>query len=443
MRSPARGNLTMFLFMLYLVVLQMVLGVVIVLFDLELDVLAMTAVVQVVGIFVPFLFYILLTKQRFKDVLSWRPLSIGNALTVIIMTIAIIPMVNLVSELTSYIFHPIIGDSVVEMTTGASLWVNVLVIGVFPSLFEEFMFRGAIYKEYEGVPIKKAAIVTGLFFGIMHMNFHQAIYAALFGVLYAYILYYTRSILAPMLMHFVNNSVATVMFYYSDYTTVDAATASPLVIFGGLSLLTLPILILCLNKLRRYYERTSSEFDSPQKLVTNTYEWQQDPLQPALHGQGMNQYGQAQPPWGQEPATQGMNAAPFWPAQEEQKADSFWPAQQEQETAPFWPATQVQEAAHHGSAQQAWGTELPQGPAPQGSNPYDPMPPAWGTDLYRHTGPQRYGMQPATPANMKILGVCFWLVIVIFILFAGSLELIMRLPLEEFIEYTYELTSVF
>lgn len=271
MRTPTRGNKTMLLFLVYFFVIQIVITAVILVlgFDLADDFLLVTGVGQVLGLFVPFCFYLLFTKQKQSTVLKWKPLGLENTLLVIGISLSVIPMVHLISYLSAFVFFPVINLVMIDLTIHP-MWLSFLVVAIFPSLFEEFMMRGAIYSEYEGVSIKKAAVMTGLFFGIMHLNFHQAIYAGAFGVLYAYILFYTRSIWAPILLHFINNGLAVVLAYSEAYTTwYDNLSENPLMfllIIGGLSLVLTPVLILCLRSLKQNNEPHEDVHDSNLKI---------------------------------------------------------------------------------------------------------------------------------------------------------------------------------
>jgi len=261
----------MLLFLIYFFVIQLIITIAMMIlgFDATEDFLLITGAGQVLGLFIPFCFYLLFTKQKQSEVLKWRPLGSENALLVIGISLCVIPMVHLISYLSSFVFFPVINLLMVDLTIHP-MWLSLLVVAVFPSLFEEFLMRGAIYSEYEGVSIKKAAIMTGLFFGIMHLNFHQAIYAGAFGVLYAYILFYTRSIWAPILLHFINNGLAVVLAYSEAYTTwYDNLSENPLMfvaIIGGISLILAPVLILCLKSLKQNNEPHEDTHDSNLKI---------------------------------------------------------------------------------------------------------------------------------------------------------------------------------
>ncbi|MCL2381393.1 MAG: CPBP family glutamic-type intramembrane protease [Treponema sp.] len=269
MRSSAKGNKVMLFLLLYLLVSQVIIAIALDAAGIELDALAVMALAQVAGLFVPFLFYLRITRQKLPEVLQLAPLSPGNALVVTLITIGIIPMVHLVNFLASLVFYPMVLGTLRNMgLASAPLWVSLLVIGVLPSLFEELWFRGALYREYEEVSIRKRAIITGLFFGIMHINFHQFLYAGLFGILYAYILYYTRSIFAPMLMHFVNNSLSVIMFrsasFTSGYFELWGNPALFLLVAGGLSAAMFPVLVILLKKLSASHARHALSAPPPE-----------------------------------------------------------------------------------------------------------------------------------------------------------------------------------
>ena len=266
MRSPARGNKTMFFLTLWLIGVSLVAGVILLLLGMEDNLVLTLGITQVVGLLIPFLFYLLVTKQKHGQVLKWKPLGLKNAVLSVVITLAILPMVQLISYLSSFIFVPAITVIFVDITL-YPIWLMLIIAAVFPALFEEFHFRGAIYSDYEAVPIRKIAIITGVFFGIIHLNFHQSIYAGAIGVLLAYVLYFTRSIWAPILIHFVNNALSVALSYSETYMAwANEMTESPLtylLIISGASLVMLPVLIFCLKNLKPH---TNPE--EPESLTT-------------------------------------------------------------------------------------------------------------------------------------------------------------------------------
>ena len=251
--TPARGNKTMFFLLLYLIVGVIVFPLIFMSIGLDVESMLASAVIYVLVLFVPFVFYLLFTRQTHRAVLKWKPLGKTNALLVIGITIAIIPFLSIVSRLSAFVFFPVINEYMMDITS-YPIWFSLFTVAVLPALFEEFLFRGALYAEFEQLPIKKIALITGLFFGIMHLNFHQSIYAGLMGILYAYILFYTQTIWAPILMHFANNSIAVAFAYATPHsarmTELGENLPMFLLVYGSLSLVMLPVFLLCFKKLK-------------------------------------------------------------------------------------------------------------------------------------------------------------------------------------------------
>lgn len=91
-----------------------------------------------------------------------------------------------------------------------------LAIGICVPVAEELVFRGAVlrsllklfHKDMHWVAIALSAII----FGAVHMNMAQGIHAGLIGLLLGWMYYRTKSVFPGIVLHWVNNSVAYVMF---------------------------------------------------------------------------------------------------------------------------------------------------------------------------------------------------------------------------------------
>lgn len=91
-----------------------------------------------------------------------------------------------------------------------------LVIGILAPITEEMVFRGAILrsllKAFSPQMHWLAIVVSALIFGVVHMNLPQACHAFAIGLLLGWLYYRTNSIVPGMVFHWVNNTVAYVMF---------------------------------------------------------------------------------------------------------------------------------------------------------------------------------------------------------------------------------------
>ncbi len=93
-----------------------------------------------------------------------------------------------------------------------NIFLALLATGIIVPISEEVLFRGVIYETlHKNFSAKSAIIIQAIFFGIFHLNLIQGIYAAFFGIILGYAYYRVKSIWAPIIMHMINNIVATII----------------------------------------------------------------------------------------------------------------------------------------------------------------------------------------------------------------------------------------
>jgi membrane protease YdiL (CAAX protease family) len=94
--------------------------------------------------------------------------------------------------------------------------IGYLAIGILGPLAEELVFRGAILRTLLRMFSKRAhwaaIIISALIFGAVHGNLPQFVNATLLGLLIGWMYYRTDSIVPGVVLHWVNNTVAYVMF---------------------------------------------------------------------------------------------------------------------------------------------------------------------------------------------------------------------------------------
>lgn len=97
--------------------------------------------------------------------------------------------------------------------------LGYMVVGLLAPLVEELVFRGAVlrvllrWRRNPWVGIS----VSALFFALVHMNPAQMPHAFLIGLLLGWMYYRTDSIVPGVVFHWVNNTVAYVLFnFYPD-----------------------------------------------------------------------------------------------------------------------------------------------------------------------------------------------------------------------------------
>lgn len=162
----------------------------------------------------PAVLYFSVTKENYKEVLSLNKISLSNVILIVIMAILIQPIANFVSYITSYLFTNTASEAM-NSISDVPFWFFLLISAILPAIFEEVVFRGIILSGVRSAGVLKSALISGLFFGIIHLNPHQFIYAFLIGIIFALFVIYTKSIYSSILAHFIINGTQGFILYMS------------------------------------------------------------------------------------------------------------------------------------------------------------------------------------------------------------------------------------
>jgi len=127
-----------------------------------------------------------------------------NIVILVALSFLLQPIMMLISGISGLFFNNDVAELMYAFQRHP-FWLQLLAIAVTPAICEELVFRGYIQSKYRDQTIKKAALINGLFFAIMHLNLQQFAYTFVLGVIFAYMVHYTRSIWAGILPHFIVN----------------------------------------------------------------------------------------------------------------------------------------------------------------------------------------------------------------------------------------------
>jgi membrane protease YdiL (CAAX protease family) len=147
--------------------------------------------------------------------------------TIILFALTVIPVMGFLSDLNGLISLPDFAgsmeESAVENTSKILenrgvlvLFLNILVIALLPAIGEELFFRGVIQKLFtKQLRNHHASIfITGFLFSFIHLQFYTFLPRFFMGIMLGYLLYWSRSIIVPIIAHFLNNLIGVLAFYY-------------------------------------------------------------------------------------------------------------------------------------------------------------------------------------------------------------------------------------
>ena len=125
------------------------------------------------------------------------------------------------------------------ISDGKSIWSLILWTGVVAPVAEEIIFRWMVFlRMRDNMRVVTAALLSGLAFGIYHMNLLQGVYATIMGAFFALILEWRGNLFTSILLHMGANIwslvVTDVMLYLLDHVGATSVMAlNLLLVFAG------------------------------------------------------------------------------------------------------------------------------------------------------------------------------------------------------------------
>ena len=171
------------------------------------DIKLMLLISHVITFIFPAIIYLIITKQSIKDVLKLNKLYFKDSLLIILLAFVCQPIMTFFSLISQFFFENEIGNFVTGIVDSPYI-ILILLISVLPAITEEITIRGVVLSGYEDKNIYLACSITGLLFGIMHLDPQQFLYAAVLGFVLALVVRITNSIFASALIHFLINGTS-------------------------------------------------------------------------------------------------------------------------------------------------------------------------------------------------------------------------------------------
>lgn len=200
-------------------------------------------------------------KDRYRKILT--PQSI---VTILLLAFASQFVCNILMIAFQNLF-PAVYEDYVKLADTMSLKTMaapamIAIVGIFGPIAEELVFRGMVFRTLrKGFPFAVAALLSGVCFGIYHMNWVQGVYASCLGVVLAFVYERTQSILGAILFH--------IFFNCSSYLLEQLGNVLSDGMLGLLYLIAMAVSVVAFIPLLRKVARL---FPSPRKELQNKEE---------------------------------------------------------------------------------------------------------------------------------------------------------------------------
>lgn len=176
--------------------------------------------------------------------------------TIVLFALAVVPIMGFLSYVNGLISLPDFAGEmeksaaettamILENRGVASLLLNIVVIALLPAIGEELFFRGIIQKLFtkQLKNVHLSIFTTAFLFSFIHLQFYTFLPRFFMGIMLGYLLHWSRSIVVPIMAHFLNNLIGVLAFYYIGNGAGEQEEVNVLVlvisigIVGGLSYL--------------------------------------------------------------------------------------------------------------------------------------------------------------------------------------------------------------
>lgn len=167
---------------------------------------------QVFMVGLSLLVYTLYTKSSLVTDFYVRPIHWKDGLICVGIAWCIMPLLSFINVLSQFFVQNQIQDAMAQLMS-LPLLVTLFLTGVLPATLEELISRSVILRHGQKKTVLVTCMASGMFFGFLHLNINQFLYAFIMGMVMCYIVMVTGSVLSSMIIHFVINATGTVMLY--------------------------------------------------------------------------------------------------------------------------------------------------------------------------------------------------------------------------------------
>jgi uncharacterized protein len=143
------------------------------------------------------------------------------SLSHVVLTVALVPAFMVLASASMYFFRVVLGfpslfsammGDLEGAFTGPAMFIAAAIIGISPAFSEEFWCRAFLGRGLVGKHGYVLGVLgTSFLFGAIHIDPVQGSMAMVLGVVMHYAYLTSRSLLIPMLLHFLNNGLAVML----------------------------------------------------------------------------------------------------------------------------------------------------------------------------------------------------------------------------------------
>ncbi len=167
------------------------------------------------AVVLPGLIFAVASRERLFDFLGFHKMKIGSVFMVGLFTFLSMPLITLMNVFSQIWVE---NETLAMMESfhigSMPFWEVSLSLVIIAPLFEEVICRGIFYQSYKrSGSAFKAMLLSALLFALLHMNFNQAAYAVVMGIMAVLLVEATGSLWSSIIYHGLINGSSCVIMY--------------------------------------------------------------------------------------------------------------------------------------------------------------------------------------------------------------------------------------
>ncbi|EKO1911509.1 CPBP family intramembrane metalloprotease [Clostridium botulinum] len=163
------------------------------------------------------------SEENFKFKIQFKPILKEYIFVIISIIAYILIFGNTIGLLLQNIPQSDLVKSAFDELDNAPLLLQFISLCVIAPIFEEIIYRGIMLEQLnKRCGAVKAILISSLFFGIIHLNVHQAVNGFFIGIVMGFIYIKTDSLILTMFLHFINNLYCLIAGYIPYLEKIEA-----------------------------------------------------------------------------------------------------------------------------------------------------------------------------------------------------------------------------
>ena len=162
-------------------------------------------------------------------------LKTNQKIQIISMGVFVLVVLQLILILISTLFNINTSTNTIIFSEETDLLTNILtfiLVAVEAAIFEELLFRKAFIDYSKKWGTVFAIILSSIFFGLIHANINQIIFAIPAGLLFGTVYALTGNISLSIILHFINNGYAALINIFQDNLLVTCIIDAVIIIIA-------------------------------------------------------------------------------------------------------------------------------------------------------------------------------------------------------------------